>query len=187
MHTNACILYIIQRSNIRLDNLPVLDNILYISFVVSMPTLKIDTLFGRDLKKFPITDCTSLLFFNLLIYLYSFKYSSKWTRHNATPLAACALVCVAVRDRGSSRRRQEEPLRAAQLAPAVYAAPRAAAEESRTSAVYGSYSGVSFASSFDPDNVAVDRQPIYSGSVTPALVRQKISIGDKFETNLRQI
>ena len=70
MHTNACILYIIQRSNIRLDNLPVLDNILYISFVVSMPTLKIARLFGRDYKKFPFTDCTSLLFCNLLIYLY---------------------------------------------------------------------------------------------------------------------
>ena len=29
--------------------------------------------------------------------------------------------------------------------------------------MYGSYSGASFSSSFDPDNIAVDRHPIYSG------------------------
>ena len=30
-------------------------------------------------------------------------------------------------------------------------------------ALYGSYSGQSFNSSFDPDNIALDRHPIYSG------------------------
>ena len=39
----------------------------------------------------------------------------------------------------------------------------ARAQEEKNTSMYGSYSGVSFASSFDPDNIAVDRQPIYSG------------------------
>ena len=37
-------------------------------------------------------------------------------------------------------------------------------DESRGN-IYGSYSGASFASSFDPDNIALDRHPIYSGYV----------------------
>ena len=55
--------------------------------------------------------------------------------------------------------RQEEYLQAAS-APTTFASR---AQEERNTSMYGSYSGVSFASSFDPDNIAVDRQPIYSG------------------------
>jgi len=55
---------------------------------------------------------------------------------------------------------QEEMVQA-QLTSNIYA-PKAMGEESRT-AGYDSYSGVSFGSGFDPDNVAVDRQPVYSG------------------------
>merc|ERR1712142_274370 len=36
--------------------------------------------------------------------------------------------------------------------------------------IYGSYSGASFASSFDPDNIAMDRHPIYSGFLVSFMV-----------------
>ena len=45
--------------------------------------------------------------------------------------------------------------------------PSTSMEESR--AMYGSYSGASFSSSFDPDNIALDRHPIYSGYVQSPL------------------
>lgn len=58
---------------------------------------------------------------------------------------------------------QEDKLHPA-VAPAPQYAARAMSEQSRDNTLYGSsYSGVSFASSFDPDNVAVDRHPQYSG------------------------
>ena len=45
----------------------------------------------------------------------------------------------------------------------------ARAQEEKNTSMYGSYSGVRFASSFDPDNIAVDRQPICSGYVNNTL------------------
>lgn len=44
------------------------------------------------------------------------------------------------------------------------AVPPKAMSDAVDSRMYGSsYSGASFASSFDPDNIAVDRHPVYSG------------------------
>ena len=58
---------------------------------------------------------------------------------------------------------QEEKLQSS-VAPAQQYATKAISDVSRDNTMYGSsYSGVSFASSFDPDNVAVDRHPQYSG------------------------
>ena len=55
---------------------------------------------------------------------------------------------------------QEDVLHA-ELAPNIYA-PTALGEESRHR-TYDSNSGMSFGSGFDPDNIAIDRQPVYSG------------------------
>ena len=50
--------------------------------------------------------------------------------------------------------------------PAPGAVPPKAYSDAVDSRMHGSsYSGASFASSFDPDNIAVDRHPVYSGSV----------------------
>jgi hypothetical protein len=52
----------------------------------------------------------------------------------------------------------------ASLGPAAGAIPPKAMSDAVDSRIYGSsYSGASFASSFDPDNIAVDRHPVYSG------------------------
>ena len=56
---------------------------------------------------------------------------------------------------------QEEKQLMSSAAPPLYAAkPTSVQDDHRP---YGSYSGISFSSSFDPDNVAPDRQPLYSG------------------------
>ena len=50
------------------------------------------------------------------------------------------------------------------LPPPVGGIPPKAMSDAVDSRMYGSsYSGASFASSFDPDNIAVDRHPVYSG------------------------
>ena len=58
---------------------------------------------------------------------------------------------------------QEDRMIVQSAAPALYASKAGPPLEDQRPAMYGSYSGVSFSSSFDPDNVAPDRQPLYSG------------------------
>ena len=55
--------------------------------------------------------------------------------------------------------------------PAPGGVPPKAMSDAVDSRIYGSsYSGASFASSFDPDNIAVDRHPVYSGFLVSFMV-----------------
>lgn len=57
---------------------------------------------------------------------------------------------------------QEEQLQA-RVAPTAFAERTTSLTEEKRTTTYGSYSGASFASSFDPDNIAPERFPVYSG------------------------